>query len=269
MKRTFSAKKNCRQRPSFSLYLLLAVVAAVSILTACGWWPATEKGAADPAAPPPGGAVSEIPFATAEPEIFQAEFVITTGSPAAGIEKTERRIAVARSGFKLRYDYPTGLTFLQTGENETFLIDNRSRVYAAGRPASGDKTAADLPAGQQELRDFLTTKWLTEKHDPKFEDLGPADDGLRRYRIVAEGGENNSEILIYVDEKLQMPVRQEFYAAAATGSDRKDPLYTMELRGVRLAVDEKLFRLPAGYRRVSLRRYLELARRPGPNDPAQ
>ena len=231
-----SSAKFCK---TFILILLAAI-----LFSACGFWQTSESDSNTSSSSDAGKLKSEIPFATKEPEIFQADFVITN---YANGEKSERKIAVARNGEKHRYDYPSKTSFLQLSENERVLIDNERKVYEKSRTASTEAIKAD-----ETLKDFLTTKWLNEKHDAKFENLG-GENGLTKYRVVMNrAGNKKSETIIYFDEKQKIPVKQEFLL---TNGEEKTKIYTMEIRDLKLAADKNLFKVPADYRPVSVEEF--------------
>jgi outer membrane lipoprotein-sorting protein len=190
---------------------------------------------------------SEIPFENKEPEVFQAEIVLTNYLNG---EKTERVIKAARSLGKLRYDYPNGSSFLQTGENEQFLIETEKKIYAQS-PTNADTSAQT----GETLKDFLTTEWLNEKSDVRFENLG-AENGLAKYRVKGEN--ENSEVIIYVDENLKFPVKQEFYSI---NGEQRTIISAMELRNLKLEVDESVFELPKNYKQVSIQEFQEEIRK--------
>ncbi len=190
--------------------------------------------------------ISEIPFENKEPEIFQAEIVLTT---YANGEKTERIIKAARHREKIRYDYPNGNSFLQITENERFLLETDKKIYLQNQMSSGNSTESG-----NSLKDFLTIEWLNEKRDANFENLG-TENALVKYRVSVEN--MNSEILIYVDENLKFPVKQEFYSIIG---EQKTLLSAMEIRNLKLEVDENLFELPKDFRKVSIKEFQKIVR---------
>lgn len=215
------------------------LLTATIIAAGCGFW----GGNRDSESAKPAGDENltvEIPFSTKEPENFQAEFIITHFS---GVTKHERLIRAARNGSKVRYDYPTGLTFLQTGENTRFLMSPSKKVYSKSlsMPPASDESG-------DELTDFLTSKWLNEKHDARFEDLGLVD-GLKRFQVRSTGpGADSIEIIIYFDENLQIPVKQEFYSIS---EGQKQLRSLMEVRNFKPVADDSVFALPADYTELS------------------
>lgn len=208
---------------------------AVTVLQACAFWRA-ERSA--PAGFSAGETKSEVPFSTIEPDVYQAEVVLTN---YAGGEKTERKIFAAKNGEKLRSDYESKISFLQRGAGEKFLIHNGKKIYADGQ------TNSNIPALTDEgLRDFLTNKWLNEKASARFENLG-TENNLTKYRVVLEDSQT-SEMLIFIDENLKIPVRQEFYSI---NGKQKNLFFSMEIRNLNLEADEKLFELPKDFKKVS------------------
>lgn len=223
------------------------VVFAVTFFQACGFWQTKNGADFSPASVSRYESKTEIPFSTKEPDVYQAEIVLTV---YANGEKTERKIFTARSGEKLRTDYESKISFLHSDAGRKFLIHNGKKIY------SETQTESDF-AGENgdELRDFLTSQWLNEKADTKFENLG-AENNVTKYRAVFESS-GASETLIYVDENFKIPVRQEFYSI--TG-ERKNLVFSTEIRNLKLAVDEKLFELPKDFKKVSVDEFQKITR---------
>ncbi len=213
----------------------------------CGYWQRNPD-------PTPAPFIADevkngIPFASKEPEVYQAEIVLTN---YAGGEKSERVLFTARRGDKLRFDCENKISSLQSGEDIRFLIYNGKKIYAESQTnsaASGDVVNA--------AKDFLTVEWLNEKHGAKFENLG-AENGLTKYLVsLADAPNKNSETFIFVDENLKIPVRQEFYTISG---GQKVLVFSMEIRNLRLEADDKLFELPKDYRKVSSNEFQKIIR---------
>ena len=216
----------------------------------CGYWQGNSNITPAPAAPFVAEELkSGIPFASKEPGVYQAEIVLTT---YAGGEKSERKIFTARSGAKLRSDYENNVSFLQSDGNIKYLINNGRKVYAESQITSG--AAGD---SGNTIKDFLTAEWLNEKRGAKFENLG-AENGLTKYRVsLTDAPNKDSETLIFVDENLKIPVRQEFYA---TNDGQKVLVFSMEMRNIKLEADDKLFELPKDYRKISPNEFQKMTR---------
>lgn len=216
---------------------------------ACGIWQGAQSQNANSLSATSAAQESKfaVPFSTREPDVYQAEIVLTNYS---GAEKSERKIFTARNAAKLRCDYENGISFLQTDRNQSFLINGDRKIYAENQTNSGA-----LNETGNELKDFLTVEWLNEKRGATFEKLGTTDD-LTEFRLRLKDAPNaNSETLIFIDEKLKIPVRQEFYAA---NGEQKTLVFSTELRNLRLEADEKLFELPKGLRKVSANEFQKI-----------
>jgi len=184
---------------------------------------------------------SEIPFQTREPEQFQAEISVT-------VNNTERKTFIARNGSARRYDFNFGakiqFTSLQT--DKSYLLFPAKKIYAE------TNTVEPEGARTNEWTDFLTTEWLNEKTGAKFEKLETAEN-LTKYRVRQDAGA--SEVFVYVDETLGLPVKQEYYTIAG---ETRSLMYTFELKNLKLQTDENLFSVPADFKRVSTEEFWKL-----------
>ena len=188
------------QRKSFFLS-----AAAAFLLQACGW----QQAKPDAPAPFVAGEIkSEIPFSTKEPENFQAETVII-------INGKEDKTFVARNGGNRRLDYNFGeknqFAVLQTAANQNFLILTVKKIYAENMASA----VAQTPDG---FKDFLTNEWLNARADAKFSKLG-AENNLAKYSVKMNDSDN-AESIVFVDEKINLPIRQEFYSRQASLYDK-------------------------------------------------
>lgn len=229
----------------------IVAVFALLFASSCSLWRSRENQNAD-VSPAPFVAEelkSLVPFESKEPDVYQTEIVLTN---YANGEKSERRGFTARNGEKLRCDYENDVSFLQSSENDRFLIHRGKKVYAESELKTGTASGTtDTP------KDFLTVEWLNGKRGAKFENLG-AENGLTKFRVSLEDAPNNvSETLIYIDENLKIPVRQEFYS----GSDgQKLLVFSMELQNLKLEADDKLFGLPKDFRKISTNEFQKIIR---------
>lgn len=222
-------------------------VLALLIFQSCGFW----RGKADAnATPTPFVAEeikSEIPFSTKEPESFQAEIVVTT------VGGSEDKTFTAKSGANriITFDYQTRAetALLQTGANKSFLIAHSQKIYVENEPG--------IAAVQQtNPNDFLTAELLNQKKDVKFETLG-AENNIIKYRVILDET-GKSEIIISVDEKIGLPVKQEFYTIAG---EQKVLTSTMELRNFTTQTEAKFFEVPKDYKKVSPKEFREIIQR--------
>lgn len=176
---------------------------------------------------------SEFPFPVKEPEVYQAELVVTGG----GIES---RWFIARNGEKSRFDTfaGDGPAFSQIRNGKRFLVDHQKKIY----------TEADKEIGTVGGYDELAANFFRAKEYREFEDLG-LEGKLRKFK-VKETTSGKTSILIYIDEASGLMVKQEFVDPVdATGQQAK---VTCELRNVKLEADEAVFAIPAGYKPITL-----------------
>lgn len=178
---------------------------------------------------------SDVPFSTKEPEIFQAEII------SKFEDETEKTFIVQSKG---RFFIRKGkIATLQTEPNKSFLINFEKKIYVE----NVEKSAVSKQPSGETLNDFLTTEWLNQKAEVQFENLGE-ENGLSKFRASFE----NSESLIFVDENLKIPIRQEFYSIEG---DAKNLVYSMELQNIKLVADEQFFEIPKDFRKVSLEEF--------------
>ena len=224
-------------RKLFTIFLAFTVLTAA----ACGLWESEES--ANSGEPPISGQVETgIPFENKEPETFQTDIVVTN---YANGEKSEKRYFLARDKNKslLVFDRETegGRSVLRLC-GETFFINDRDKTFSKTEIAPAGVENSD------EMREFLTVSWLSRKTFAVFEKLGTEND-LTRFRVRFEDAPL-SEIILTYDEKLKLPVRQEFYSI---GGEQKTLTMSVELKNFQPSADEKYFVLPQGYKKSDTR----------------
>lgn len=185
---------------------------------------------------------SRFPFATKEPENFQCEILVNAG-------EVTRRTLLAKKGERRRVDFDPDeknhRIVLQT--DKEYLIAFDQKIYAE----KGAKTGP-VPADAQFSE--LTSELLNRGEHAEFEEIG-REQSIVKYKVRLDGGEAN-EIMIYFDEAIGMPVKQEFFAVAGA---EKTLQYSVEIVNFDADVDESLFAIPAGFRKVSLSEFHDLA----------
>ncbi len=186
---------------------------------------------------------NKIPFPTKEPDNFQCEIVVISG-------ETMRKTFTARKGEKRRIDFNFGdenqSSVLQN--DSEYLIAYKQKIYTKNSPTPGSK------AGDIQFSD-LTSEILNRTDHAEVEELG-RENNMIKYKVRID--ENNaSEVLIYVDETIGMPVRQEFFNL--NGEERMLQ-YAVELRNLKLEADESLFGIPKGFRKVSVEEFYKATR---------
>jgi outer membrane lipoprotein-sorting protein len=248
------------QRGAFTI-ILVAVIAAGGF-GAYKWVQSRiNRSVTAPALPTNSGEVfSAPPFATKEPDRYQAMRVITTVvSEPDGVQAEPKvtRVAIARNGDKRREDYDADTDFrtsyLEIPEG-TFVVLYAKKVYAEIK-ASGNAAAPSQPVGEQSDSgaDFSLDILLNEANSARYEKLGSENlDGhtVTKYRVTGATGRNETAAttvtLIWIDEALAIPIKSE--TEVSDGSHRSK--VTTELRDIQLQVDLKLFALPPDFKRV-------------------
>ncbi len=183
-------------------------------------------------------AKSNVPFSRREPDIYQAEAVITFGDKV-------RKIHIARKGEKRRIDYDLGT------DNERSIINGEKRIVAS----SPKKIFAEMPdngTSPEGTPDDMTQSLLNVSQDTRFEEIS-SENNITKYRVI-NGDQNTSEIFIYADGELGMPIRTEHFSL--TGGERK-LLYSFELQNVSRVVDDSIFEPAKDWKSVSYKNFIE------------
>lgn len=223
-----------------------------------------------------GGETSTTPpFATKEPERYQARMVITSSlGEQANIPGmnvlTTREMFIARDGERRRVDTEVSpgrkVSFLQTSAGRYLLLLER-KIYAE-IIVEGESKAVD--ASKNLPSDFSPEKLLNQSSGgARYEKLGAEDLGGRatmKYRVTVSGstGEAKSvttESLIWIDESLGMPIKSE---TTLVGGPANGAKYSTELRDIRQEVDASVFELPPDYRKVD---YTDISNQVVPSVP--
>lgn len=185
---------------------------------------------------------SPIPFLNKEPEAYTATLEIVFAN------RVERKF-VARKGDLRRVDHRYGTDRqLTVIENEqTFIFDPERKIFAE------IEERTDL--AEPDFISDLAWQLLTKKHDTVFTKLDD-ESGLSRYRVTLALGDS-SEVIVYVDPDLQMPVRQEFFTVIGE-TKRLD--YSVVFRDMVLSAEDSLFQIPQDHKKVSIATFYKTIR---------
>ncbi|MGH9958161.1 MAG: hypothetical protein ACREBC_13685 [Pyrinomonadaceae bacterium] len=204
------------------------------------------------------------PFATREPERFQAVRIVTFNESSPGGPTTERssRVSIARDGEKRREEYFIGssesIVYLEIPAGR-FVLLPLSGIYADMKAVDNEAQVDLMDETALPSADLLINEGFSAS---TYEKVGTESLDRRmttKYRVMSSAASQaggNFETLIWIDESLGLPVRSESTSAAGERSSKT----TMELKNITLEVDEDLFTLPANYRRVDGRLVLEKIR---------
>lgn len=242
---------------------------------------ANESGNSNDSATAKGELRSTPPYSTKEPERYRATMV-TAGSlsyqstsgeasqhsatqNSAGQNSAEQRMTVARDGARRRteYELPAGkkISLLQTPEGD-YLLDTNRKLYAEladeAATTAAHRSSDTAPANSvKAMRDFSPDEPFNKgRAAARYEKLGAETLNGRaatKYRvtptsITGEAGGSVGESLIWIDDELQMPIKQEIVSA----NSANDARWWMELRDIETNVPADAFEIPAGYRKVAL-----------------
>jgi hypothetical protein len=222
--------------------LLLVVLVSVFV---CSCSSGSRK-PAEPATPQEQSFTSTPPFKTSEPEKYRAErvFTFTSNEGTSTLTKT----LIARDGDLRREEIETAghkIVLLENSQTRTVLMTD-AQIYAeVGLGTSIVGVTEDTGSSPERL--LHEDSPLTSS----YEKLGvePVDGRTAtKYRVVVNNSAGNNvsklETLIWIDESLGMPIRSE--------SNSEGRQIVMALTNIALTVDESLFRIPEGYKKVAV-----------------
>lgn len=212
-----------------SIKILAVFTLAGAMAAGCSRRSAPDESAQRPVIGPSG---SRIPFAAREPDVFQAEIVVT-GNDSVRITR------IARSGAKRRIE-----TDADRASKLVLVIADKQVLFL---PVAGK--CAELPVGSAfadaETEGFLTTRWLSERADAQFEKLETRDGlGIFRARFGEDG---SSEATLAVDEARGLVMKQEFVSVE---DGIPQTTMTVEVRDFKPTAEEVLFAVPADCRKT-------------------
>lgn len=178
------------------------------------------------------------PFSVKEPEVYQAKFVTTSG-------EVSTVSFYARKGenwrLDMNFDSPNFVSIVST--DKMYAISLARKVFA------------EMPSAQADDPDFvqdMTAGLLSQSTATKFETLG-RDGTVTKYRVSL--GENGaSEAIIYFDETVGIVIREEFFSLPRK-TDSDAPEFVYEVRELKSDVNDSVFAIPAGIRKVTWDEY--------------
>jgi hypothetical protein len=206
-------------------YFLLTCFCSL-ILIACGGSPANNG----PISISPADIPGEYPFSIKEPTTYQAE-IVATGD---GVDK---KWQVARDGELWRIDFPEAGEPSRTRMrlDAVYSIDHKRKIYTVA------ETGGETVAG-------LTDRFFKGKDHRNIEKL-ESSNGVTKFRIKNKS--DQGEIIMSVDDTSGFIVREEFVPPAGS---RSAP-FVYEIRNLKQIIDDGVFAIPAGYRKVTPAEY--------------
>lgn len=208
----------------------LPLILIVLISQACSSTPSNKISNANV-----GELKNEFPFNTKEPESYQCDLVVIVGT-------AEEHFRKARKGGMSRIDFfrDGEISTTQLITDKIYTIDRSKKIYIEEPIAAGSSYAAPV---------FDSTNgFFAGKEFTAFEEIG-RDGNITKYR-VKNTDPAKGDTIVSVDTSSGLMVRQEFLAAREGGGGQ-GPNVIFEIRDLRLEVDESVFQVPSGYRKVS------------------
>jgi len=99
----------------------------------------------------------------------------------------------------------------------------------------------------------MTYSLLKEPDNTRFEEAGK-EGTISKYRVLF--GENQASwAIVYFDESVGMVVREEFLNSQSAPDAASQSEFVFELRNLKMDVDDNIFAIPAGFRKVDWRDY--------------
>jgi len=210
-------------------FLLLALFCA-TFIQACGSSPSNAIGPVSLTVETKG----EFPFSTREPEVYQGDFFQSDGI-------NESHHFVARKGNRSRYDrFRIGPWRTEIMNEAFYTIDHERKIYTEQSITPGSPEVGEKHIG-------ITNSFFLGKEYREFDDLGH-EGGLRKYKVRQKDAAKG-EVFIYIDEPSGMIVRQDFTIGNGEAGAKRN--FTFEIRNLKLEVDDGVFQVPVGYRKVS------------------
>jgi hypothetical protein len=187
--------------------------------------------------PSSGNTTGGRPFPTKEPDAYQGEFVISDGT-------TEEHYFVARKQDQWRFDVTNGgvPTLTQLRSDKIYMIDHAKKSYAV-------EAYADLKDFDTAYFNSLSLQFFRGANYIDYEELA-RDGSLVKYRAKTLKDSKN-DVIVTVDESNGMMVRQEIMSQKNRTAEGTPVNYVFEVRNLKLDVDDSVFEIPAGYRRVA------------------
>ena len=192
------------------------------------------------------------PFRTREPDKYQAvrttTFIDSTGRP------TTTKTTIARDGASRREE--TGDVVVLDSDKGRFLLLPMANIYSeAQSPTPASDSGASTTVGEGDA-DMSAERFLhQEATTTKYEKLGQeviSGRNATKYRVTVNisftEDVSSTETLMWIDDELKMPIKSE--------TKTKDGSQSLtELSNISFAVDETLFKIPAGYEKVPLEEF--------------
>ena len=219
------------------LFFLL-FVPCLLLFQACGASPTNDNRTVSV-----NGISSDFPFSTREPEVYQGDFIFRHG-------QVEDKWFVARKGGFGRLDFFENgeLSHSRITADNIYFIDHKRKVYFVPE----EDKALRLP--QFDSFGDMAHSFFLGKEYREFDEIERAN-GIVKYKVKKTAG-SKDEILISIDETSGLMVRQEFASSDERDKNGSQPALVYEVINLKTVVDDSVFSVPVGYRKVARDEYI-------------
>lgn len=203
------------------------------------------------------------PFATKEPEKYSAKIVFASSFDQTAQNFVEQTYTIARDGANRRLDFESGeqqFSGLQIADGKRLILLPKQKVYAE-ISAANEKVLSNQP-DEFSLEHLLHAK----PAGATFQRIGEEEFGGRqtvKYRLdfggVKQAENARTQTFIWADESLGLPVKTEIIAVE--NNQPSGARNIIELREIKLEIDEKSFEIPKDFRKVSFSEIQQILRK--------
>ena len=215
--------------------LILTTFAFVFLITGCGYFE-TEKRKTNEKT---DAGVTSVPFSTKMPARFSADLELSAIDENG--EKTLKYF-VAHDGKKALEKYSVGSAtefwVLWTDNGEVLRLNPKAKTYEKIETSK-------LTGRSDQLSKSLTAQWIYKRNFRKYEKVS-TENGLTKYIVKPELAKE-SKIVLFVDEELNFPVRQDSYSLRG---GKEELVYKAEFKNISTEPKPSLFEIPNGYETV-------------------
>lgn len=219
--------------------LFAVLILLLFMTTACRYFQTSDTNTAKPFTPEE--IKSDIPFLTKEPETFQTEIVTT-------IDNLSTKKFIARSGknYRLDYDFGTKKQVSIIQAEKIFKIFSEKKIYTETSLSEGFSI-------EESPMSFLTNELVNTQFNAEYTKIG-TENNRTQYRVKF-GETEKAETIIFVEETLKLPIRQEFYSLE---NGQKNLTMVIELKNFKSEANDDLFILPKDFKKVSAEEFKKI-----------
>ena len=204
----------------------------VFLFQACGYFTVDKGGSSKETSE----TAVEAPFSSKFPDEFSADIEMTALSDGNSVV---RKYFVANRGKRMLEKYNVG------GSSEFWLlIDEEGDTYRLNpKEKSYQKIETGPFSGRRDpLSKSLAARLIYRRSYKTFEKIGEVK-GLQKYKVIAENSKETATYL-FVDMKLNLPVRQESYSIK---EGKEELVFKSEFKNINTEPTANLFVIPKDF----------------------